>query len=345
MTPELGRLRGGSAGPTLIVVGGIHGNEPAGVDAFRRVLAELDPAALTGELVGFRGNPAALVAGRRYLVRDLNRQWMPALIASARAAADPARAAADPARAAADPARAAADPARAAADPARAAADPARATVDPDPEATALMALADALERVLERARGPVFALDLHTTSAEGIPFAIAGTRADDRRFAAAFPLPIIVGLQESLGGTLTEYLAARRCVALAVEGGQHAGPASIAHHEAVIRIGLAAAGITSPSRLDAARDLLARARGDLPRQIEVAVRHPVGPGFRMVPGFANIQRAATGTLLAHDAGGEIRAPFDGVVLMPLYQAQGTDGFFYGREVSNDPARTASAER
>ena len=33
MTPELGRLRGGSAGPTLIVVGGIHGNEPAGVDA------------------------------------------------------------------------------------------------------------------------------------------------------------------------------------------------------------------------------------------------------------------------------------------------------------------------
>ncbi len=338
MTPELGRLRGGSAGPTLIVVGGIHGNEPAGVDAFRRVLAELDPAALTGELVGFRGNPAALVAGRRYLVRDLNRQWMPALIASARAAADPARVAADPARAAADPARAAADPARAAA-------DPARATVDPDPEATALMALADALERVLERARGPVFALDLHTTSAEGIPFAIAGALADDRRFAAAFPLPIIVGLQESLGGTLTEYLAARRCVALAVEGGQHAGPASIAHHEAVIRIGLAAAGITSPSRLDAARDLLARARGDLPRQIEVAVRHPVGPGFRMVPGFANIQRAATGTLLAHDAGGEIRAPFDGVVLMPLYQAQGTDGFFYGREVSNDPARTASAER
>lgn len=289
MTPELGRLRGGPAGPTLVVIGGIHGNEPAGVDAFRRVLAELDPAALTGDLIGFRGNPAALVAGRRYLARDLNRQWTPALIASARAAADP------------------------------------------DPEATALVALADALDRVFERARGPVFALDLHTTSAEGIPFAIAGARADDHAFAAAFPLPVIVGLQESLGGTLTEYLAARGSVALAVEGGQHDSPASIAHHEAVIRIGLAAAGITSPSGLDAARDLLARARGDLPRQIEVALRHPVGPGFRMVPGFANIQRAAAGTVLAHDAGGEIRAPFDGVVLMPLYQAQGTDGFFYGR--------------
>jgi len=64
-----------------------------------------------------------------------------------------------------------------------------------------------------------------------------------------------------------------------------------------------------------------------------VATRHPVGPGFRMEPGFANIARVSTGTLLARDDGGEIRAPFDGLVLMPLYQAQGSDGFFFGRAV------------
>ena len=29
-----------------------------------------------------------------------------------------------------------------------------------------------------------------------------------------------------------------------------------------------------------------------------------------------------------------IRAPFDGVVLLPLYQPQGADGFFYGREAA-----------
>jgi succinylglutamate desuccinylase len=137
------------------------------------------------------------------------------------------------------------------------------------------------------------------------------------------------------VGGTLTEYLAARGCVALAVEGGQNDSPAAIAHHEAVIAVGLAAAGITEPPGLDQARDLLSRARGDLPTQIEVALRHPVGPGFRMVPGFANIHRAVAGTLLAHDARGEIRAPFDGFVLLALYQAQGTDGFFYGREVTS----------
>ena len=292
MTSELGARRGEGAGPTLVVVGGIHGNEPAGVEACRRVLARLDPGAIAGEVVGFRGNPAALAAGRRYLARDLNRQWTSALLAAARAA------------------------------------------VEPDPETAALTALDDAIDQVLARARGPVFALDLHTTSAEGIPFAIAGGHSGDRAFATAFPLPVIVGLQESLGGTLTEYLAARGCVPLAVEGGQHDSPAAIAHHEAVILIGLAAAGIAHLPGLDRARDLLARARGDLPRRIEVVLRHPVGPGFRMLPGFANIQRAAAGTLLAHDAGGEIRAPYDGVVLMPLYQAQGTDGFFYGRAVA-----------
>jgi hypothetical protein len=37
--------------------------------------------------------------------------------------------------------------------------------------------------------------------------------------------------------------------------------------------------------------------------------------------------------LLAHDRNGEIRAPFDGLVLLPLYQSEGSDGFFYGRSV------------
>lgn len=299
MTLEVGSLVGQGAGPTLILVGGIHGNEPAGVEACRGALARLDPGAIAGEVIALRGNPPALAAGRRYLARDLNRQWTPALIAAARSA------------------------------------------VDADPETDALAALADRIDQALARARGPVFALDLHTTSAEGIPFAIAGGAGADRSFAREVPLSVIVGLQESLGGTLTECLAARGCVSLAVEGGQNESPAAIANLEAVITVALAASGVARPPALDDARRLLARARGDLPAHVEVALRHPVGPGFRMVPGFANIQRAAAGTLLAHDAHGEIRAPFDGVVLLPLYQAQGTDGFFYGREV----AAAAAGER
>jgi len=202
-----------------------------------------------------------------------------------------------------------------------------------DAESEALLALVEAIDAALARARGPVFALDLHTTSAEGIPFAIAGGAAADRAFAREVPLPVIIGLQESLGGTLTEYLASRGCVALAVEGGQNDSPAAAAHLEAVIAVGLAASGVAELAEVEQARAVLQRARGDLPPTIEVMLRHPVGAGFRMEPGFANIERVASGTLLARDDGGEIRAPFDGLLLMPLYQAQGTDGFFYGREV------------
>jgi hypothetical protein len=77
----------------------------------------------------------------------------------------------------------------------------------------------------------------------------------------------------------------------------------------------------------------LERARGDLPHLGQAVARHPVGEGFRMEPGFANIQRVAAGTLLAREAGAEIRAPEDGLLLLPLYQPQGDDGFFLGREI------------
>ena len=56
-------------GPTLVVFGGIHGNEPAGVFAARRVaarLAELAPP-MRGQFVALAGNRPALARGVRFL--------------------------------------------------------------------------------------------------------------------------------------------------------------------------------------------------------------------------------------------------------------------------------------
>lgn len=290
-------MRGPAPGPTLILVGGVHGNEPAGVVAAHRVLARLRDSGHSlagGEVVALAGNVRALAANRRYLERDLNRQWRAELVAAARDA--------------------------------------------DDGEAVELAQLAAAIDGILARRRGPVFALDLHTTSADGFPFGVVGQTAAHREFAAAFPLPCIVGLEEQLDGVLTSYLGRLGCVTLAVEGGQSESAAALANHEAVVTIGLVASGLM-PADLpgyEEAREQLSRARGELPLLIEVVARHEVRPehGFRMEPGFANIQRTGAGTLLARDGGGEIRAPFDGLVLLPLYQAQGSDGFFYGRELS-----------
>lgn len=74
---QLFSLRGVEPGPTLVVLTGVHGNEPAGVEAslaFARALHG-SGGPERGEVVGVVGNRTALERGRRYLDRDLNRLW------------------------------------------------------------------------------------------------------------------------------------------------------------------------------------------------------------------------------------------------------------------------------
>ena len=52
-----------------------------------------------------------------------------------------------------------------------------------------------------------------------------------------------------------------------------------------------------------------------------------------MEPGFTNFQSVRRGELLAHDRIGAIKASETGLILMPLYQKLGNDGFFLVREV------------
>jgi succinylglutamate desuccinylase len=292
----IAELRGLAPGPTLIVIGGVHGNEPAGIAAARAAIGTIDRAAIRGELVALIGNLRAGAAGRRHLGRDLNRLWTEDHVAAARRLA--------------------------------------RAGEGGAPELDELVELAAVIDEAIGRARGPVYVLDLHTTSAPSLPFAVVGPTAEHRRFVRAFELPGIIGLEEALPGVLTGYYGRRGCITLAIEGGQHAADATADNLAAIVTLAVEAAGVVHALPGAAvARGLLARVRGELPPLIEVAVRHPVRPehAFRMEPGFANLQRTAAGTLLARDRGGEIRAPFDGILLLPLYQPDGDDGFFYGR--------------
>jgi succinylglutamate desuccinylase len=297
VTRLIAHVRGIAPGPTLILIGGVHGNEPAGIVAARAILAALDPTAVTGEVIALVGNLRAVAAGQRYLARDLNRMWRPESVAAARAEANP------------------------------------------EAETLELVELAAAIDRQIdrasERAAGPVYVVDMHTTSADGIPFAVVGPTDGHRAFARALALPGVVGLEEVLDSVLTRYYGNRGCITLAIEGGQSATTAAAANLEAAVTLALEASGVAAMPGADAARAHLARARGELPPIIEVVSRHAVTPEheFRMEPGFANLQLIRSGTLLARDRGGEIRAPFDGVVLLPLYQPLGDDGFFYGRPV------------
>ncbi len=64
-------------GPLLFISGGIHGNEPSGVQALRKVfkILEAEKPEINGTLVGVTGNKGALEKGVRYIDEDLNRTW------------------------------------------------------------------------------------------------------------------------------------------------------------------------------------------------------------------------------------------------------------------------------
>jgi len=296
----IGQLRGSQPGPTLVTVCGIHGNEKAGVHATRRVLARLarGDVALKGELTVVAGNLAAMNAGKRYILRDLNRVWTDAQVEALEAKVK------------------------------------AGATLDSEElEQEEILAEVRAAKA---RATGSLFLVDLHTTSAAGIPFVIFGDTLQQRIFVSTLPLPVILGLEEKVEGVLSCYASKHGFTTFAVEGGQHDDPGSVDNLEAVLLLALEAAGLVEMGALreaDAGRELLERRRGDLPRVMEVVARYAIVPGdaFIMEPGFRNLDHAKAMQLLARDRHGEIRAPRDGLVLLPLYQAQGSDGFFWGQ--------------
>ncbi|MBN8609039.1 MAG: succinylglutamate desuccinylase/aspartoacylase family protein [Deltaproteobacteria bacterium] len=309
---EIGRVRGERAGPTLIVVGSLHGNEAGGVRACERVFGALRerPLPIAGELVMLAGNVGALREGRRYRVKDLNRVWREEQVAALRAR-DPAH---------------------------------------DDAEDREQRELLSAIDEALARARGPAFLVDLHTTSAAGHPFVLFGDTIPQREFAITLPLPILLGLEEQVDGVLSEHMTRRGLVTLAVEGGQHDDPASIDHLAAVVWIALSSASLLARSdnpHLESALARLDRARGAVPRVLEVSSRRVIGEGdaFRMEPGFANLAPVSKGqTLATHTRGGvteTVRAPHDGWVMLPLYQGQGSDGFFWGRAVSERRLRAS----
>lgn len=296
----LGRLGPEDGVATLLVVAGLHGNEPAGVVAARRVAAALGSRgpALKGHVLFLAGNLPAIRSGVRFVDRDLNRAWTPDRIRSLREGR-------------------------------------AGGSVE-DREQEELL---DILEGAVRGARGPVYLVDLHTTSGSGSAFSTVADTLGNRALALALPVPLVLGLEELLEGTLHDYMGQLGVVTVAFEGGQHLEAAAVDRSEAALWLMIEAAGIVDPAHLpeaEASRRLLADGQSDLPRAVEMRYRHPVAPGdeFRMRAGYLNFQWVRKGEALADDRDGAVVAPESARLLMPLYQEKGADGFFVVREFS-----------
>lgn len=284
----------------LIAVGGIHGNEPAGAIAAGRVLPRLEEIKerLRGDVILLAGNTRALERGERFVDVDLNRHWTAKRLVSLRAW---------------------------------------RRTDDSLSEDHDQRELFGDICSALGCRRGPAALIDLHTSSAESSPFATIGDTLRNRAFASHFPVPIVLGLEEQLDGTLLEVVTNAGLVTMGFEAGQHDDPVSIENAVAAIWLALVALGCVSPKDvpdLAARREKLASA-GPGQSFVEVLYRHGLRPGdeFEMAPGFENFHPIRRGQRLARDWRGEVRAPSSGLILLPLYQKSGDDGFFVARGI------------
>lgn len=295
----IGAFVGEPSGPTLIVIGSLHGNEPGGAAALSHISGDL--GRMTGKLKGrvyfLAGNTRALCAGSRFIDTDLNRGWTAHNMSAAGS----------------------------------------ESLFSKTTEGVELAELDQILDSILITAMDEVFVLDLHSTSSEGMPFATVGDTLRNRKFAQAFPVPILLGIEEQLEGTMLEYLNNLGAVTLGFEGGQHSSAETVENHKAMAWLAMKNAGILDEADVPELRKHMQRFSDENynGRIFEIRYRHAISPddAFVMRRGFNNFDVVNRGDLVANDRNGPVATTEPGVMLMPLYQKLGDDGFFIGREI------------
>ncbi|MCC5938472.1 MAG: succinylglutamate desuccinylase/aspartoacylase family protein [Lunatimonas sp.] len=297
------RVEKGPTDPTMVVFVGMHGNEKASIQAVEEMVVEgrLSSPTLLGNLFVLIGNKKALSLGRRFIDKDFNRIWTAEHLHRARTETE--------------------------------------SNWPPTHELAELKELDTEISEIIRKyGAGRLCFLDLHTTSAESGAFLPFNDSLANRQLAERFPVPLILGIEEFLEGPLMSHINNLGFPALGFEAGRHGATASILRHRAFLELALCHWGIKTLS--DGEKSGLEKQLSEslaIPSGFyEIRYRHDVRPmeGFAMDLGYINFQPVTKGQRLASDKQGVIYAPYTGLMFMPLYQVEGSDGFFIIRRVS-----------
>ena len=299
----IGRYEGKEGGPLLVVFGGIHGNEPAGVKALNLMFKMLEVEPITnpafeysGTILGLIGNRQSYILQQRFITRDLNRIWTD---------------------------------------------DNVERILNTDKsllqtEALELRELLDLIHAELAgRKYSRLVVLDMHTTSSYGGIFTLPTNEEESLRIALELHAPVIRGMIDGIEGTTLHYFRTENfdipTVACVFESGQHNEDLSVNRAIAAITNCMRTIEAIKPDNVENVHDsLLMEYSSDLPKLSQLHSMHPivVGDNFHMLPNYKNFQTVSKGEELAKDKNGPITADADGMILMPLYQEKGEDGFF-----------------
>lgn len=306
----IGRYTGEKKGPLLICFGGMHGNEPAGVQALDLMFKMLEVEPITnprfnyaGRIIGLRGNVQAIKTGKRFLKNDLNRQWRKEIIDQIKNT-------------------------------------PHEELENEDLEIKEILELIEEEIRTYQPSK--VVVLDIHTTTAFGGIFSIASNDPESVQIAVELHAPVITGMLggAEIQGTSLHYFNSENfdvnMVPVVFEAGQHQEELSVNRAIAAITNCMRTIGSIHSEDVENRHDIiLIEYSTGLPKVAELIMIHSISPedDFQMQPNYKNFQEVKKGEILAHDRKGEIRASEDGLILMPLYQKQGDDGFFLVKKI------------
>lgn len=299
----IGRYEGKEKGTLLICIGSIHGNEPAGTKALELMFKMLEVEPITnpdfifkGRLLGLRGNLRAILAGKRYLEKDLNRQWTVENVHRIMQA-------------------------------------DINTLLAEDLEIREILTLIRA--EIANYQPKKIVVLDLHTTTAFGGIFTVVTEDPESLRIGIELHAPVIKGLLKGVRGTTLHYFKEENMgvptVAVCFESGQHNEQLSVNRAIAAITNCMRTIGCVKAEHIENQHDkLLIEFSKGLPKIARLLMTHPIreNDGFVMRPGYKNFQAVKKGESVAADKNGVIRILKDGHLLMPLYQKQGNDGFF-----------------
>jgi succinylglutamate desuccinylase len=305
----IGRYTGKEYGPLIVCIGGIHGNETAGIKALDLVIKMLEVEPIVnpdftfrGRIVAIRGNLPAIAAGKRYIDKDLNRNFIKSRIDKIRDGILEPR-------------------------------------YTEDLEAIKLINTIKA--EIKDYHAQKVVIIDLHTTSSPGGIFTIVPEDKESLRIAREMHAPVIKGMIKGIRGTTMHYFNSDNmgiiCKTVTFESGQHEDPKAITIAIAAIVACLRAMVCVDGQDVENQHDnILINFSEKLPSVTELIMKHTIHPGdgFEMKPNYLNFQKVKKGEIIAKDHNGPIQVPEDGILLMPLYQDQGEDGFFIIKSIS-----------
>ncbi len=276
-------------GPSVVFIGGLHGNEPAGVYALQRFFAHYDSGEfgpVRGKVCGVVGNLRGLVRGRRYLRTDLNRHWTEHEVAQLRGQDPEALSDEDHERLDLLHYIESLPVPTTFVDLHTTSGDSAPFSVVPDKPADRVLAAQLEVPAVLGLSEELVGNLVSYVGRHGHVGIGIEGGAHLD---------PESVGHHEAI---IMLTLAAMGCIEKErAEAHRHRLIAATVGHPIAARV-VFRHGITEADC------------------------------FVMEPGLSNFQPVARGQVVARDVNGPILVPMDGLMMLPKYQGQGDDGYF-----------------